>query len=267
MDDGAGGGRPAIPTFGLCRNKMIALLSIFMLLGVGMYFVDDRERNIQTLSDLLLANREVIGHTYLQDEIIAMYDYIAQRINFLMRNRGRFPGLEIYFHTFRADLHHMLYANLEPAAPLEDIFDNFRRIMGWTADHREIFTVETTRPRVVTNMRVLNDNLHHILHRTAPIGMAPPAPAAAAAAHAAPRARVRIVAPPRRDQLLESGFAYFDARRIPLSTGRCLGGPPRNPAHFTSAPGFANAFDRSLRLIISWLDYVLPMTEFLCHGF
>ena len=249
MDGGGGGGRPANPTFWLCRNKYIAFLSIFLLLAVGMYFQDDPRRNIETLTDLLHANREVLGFTYMQDEILALWNYITEQTDFLRRRLGRFPGLEIYFENFRLDLYSMLYANLEPDAPLELIFDNFRRIMGFTANHRDIFTAETTHPRVVTNMRVLNSNFHQIFPRTAGMPMAQAAAAAQAPGENATLGRVRIVPPVRRGDFLESGFAYMDARQIPLSTGERLSGPPRNLAHITSAPGFAKAFDRSLRMV------------------
>lgn len=248
MDGGGGGGRPANPTFWLSRNKYQTFLSFFMLLAIGMYFQDDPRRNIETLTDLLHANREVLGFTYMQDEIIALWNYITEQTDFLRRRLGRFPGLEIYFENFQPDLHRMLYANLEPDAPLELIFNNFRRIMGFAANHRDIFTAETTNPRVVTNMRALNANFHQIFPGTAVMPMATAA-AAQAPGENAQRERVRIVPPVRRGEFLESGFAYMDARRIPLSNRECLGGPPRNLAHITSAPGFAKAFDRSLRMV------------------
>ena len=76
----------------------------------------------------------------------------------------------------------------------------------------------------------------------------------------APLDRVRIVPPVCRCEFLESGFAYMDARRIPLSNRECLSGPPRNLAHITLAPawGFAKAFDRSLLIIIHGWTMCFP---------
>lgn len=243
-DDGASasGGRRAFPTFGLSKEKVQILLIVIILAVLGRFFVQDDERNVETIHTLIQGHHSLPSYGITEDQIRLLYTRLAENNNFLMRTRGRMPNMDIHFDHMAPEIHTLLEPDDQDLS-LEDIVDNFGRVNRFIAENEEVFIADTPRIRILDNFALLM--AHYVPPRTRqPAAMQAQASLSYAAAVAAPP-RSASRQPDSDPRTLQTGFGFIDSREIPVRLGGQANIEPPSTS-IASEPGFASAFHRAL---------------------
>ena len=248
-DSGGGGGRRAMPTYGISFAIWSVILTTIIIANLGHLLTNNHDDNMRVIAEIIrLGNLE---HMNIHpDHIRQIYAHLAENMDILERGRFTIPSKNPHYNRLGERTLSLLNLNGD-IRDLDDLVDRFRRIMRFTLENSDTFRVPNS--RLITRINRLIDDF--------------PQPSSER-----PRGtrvqQARITTPSesrmqhRPDEFV-SGFAYLDVGDIPYVVPPSNGAPrpldpPANqrpplssfPGFHILFPNFVNVYSISPKLVV-----------------